>query len=54
MLDVVSSVLNTYKSCLEKILHYTTSAHHMGRTNFEYDSLSRLEFAERYIKNMEV
>jgi hypothetical protein len=54
MLDVVFSVLNTYKSRLEKILLYTTSEQHMGITNFKYDSLSRLELAERYIKNMEV
>jgi hypothetical protein len=54
MLDVVSSVLNTYKSCLTKILLYTTSEHCMGSTDFEYDSLSRLEFAERDIKHMEV
>jgi hypothetical protein len=54
MLDVVSSVLNIYKSWLEKILLYTTSELHMGVTNFMYDSLSRLELAERYIKDMEV
>jgi len=51
MLDAVSSVLNTYKSHLEKILLYTTSVKHMGITNFQYDSLSRLELAERYIQH---
>jgi hypothetical protein len=54
MLDVVSSVLNTYKFHLEKILLYTTSAQHMGIKNFQYDSLSRLELAEIYIRDMEV
>ena len=46
ILNVVSTVLDTYKCCFQKILVYTRSEQFSGITDFEYDSLSRLELSE--------
>ncbi|MGM3308815.1 hypothetical protein ACSQ6I_23025 [Anabaena sp. WFMT] len=48
ILDVVSTVLDKYKCCLQDILGYTRSELFLGIENFKYDSLSRLKLADHY------
>jgi hypothetical protein len=50
MLNVVSTVLDTYKNCFKTILHYAKLEQFLGIRSFTYDSLSRLKLAEPYTK----
>lgn len=42
MLNVVSTVLQQYKSSFQEILSYTTSTHFVGISNYRYDSIARI------------
>lgn len=47
ILDVISVVLNEYKSMFRGILSYTTANHYMDICGFRYDSLSRIQEWEK-------
>lgn len=49
MINTVSTVLEIYKNCLQKIIVYTTSEPFLGR-KLIYDSLSRLKEREHWKK----